>query len=37
MSSGSPDAVKPELDRTITHLLLEHARIRDEASRAAAE
>jgi DNA-binding response OmpR family regulator len=30
LSSGALDDVKPEIDRTITHLLLEHARIRDE-------
>ncbi|MDB4963464.1 MAG: response regulator receiver protein [Myxococcales bacterium] len=30
LSAGSPPATKPELDSSITHLLLEHARIRDE-------
>jgi len=33
LSSGIAAQVKPELDRTITHLLLDHARMRDEATR----
>ncbi|MBS1118726.1 MAG: response regulator receiver protein [Deltaproteobacteria bacterium] len=33
LSSGTPAHVKPELDRTITHLLLDYARIHDEAQR----
>jgi len=33
LSSGAPAQVTPDLDRTITHLLLDHARIRDEAQR----
>jgi hypothetical protein len=32
LSSGSPANAKPDLDATVTHLLLEHARLRDEAS-----
>jgi hypothetical protein len=32
LSSGSAAQVKPELETTITHLLLEHARRSDEAS-----
>ncbi len=33
LSSGAAASVKPELDRTITHLLLDHAQLRDEAQR----
>jgi len=29
--AGSPAVAPPELDTTVTHLLLEHARLRDEA------
>ncbi len=32
LSSGSPAQVKPELETTITHLLMEHARRSDETS-----
>ncbi len=32
LSSGSPQQIKPEIEGSITHLLLEHARIRDEES-----
>jgi DNA-binding response OmpR family regulator len=31
--AGSPSVAKPELEGSVTHLLLEHARLRDEASR----
>ena len=31
--SGSPGQVKPEMESSITHLLLDHARLRDEAQR----
>jgi DNA-binding response OmpR family regulator len=31
--TSAPTQVTPDLDRTITHLLLDHARIRDEAQR----
>jgi DNA-binding response OmpR family regulator len=31
LSAGSPAVAKPELDTTVTHLLLDHARLRDEA------
>jgi DNA-binding response OmpR family regulator len=31
--AGSPAVAPPELDATVTHLLLEHARLRDEAMR----
>ena len=30
LSAGSPAGAPPELDTTVTHLLLEHARVRDE-------
>ena len=33
LSAGSPAVATPDLDATITHLLLEHARRRDEAMR----
>ena len=33
VSAGSPPATKPEIDSSITHLLLEHAQRRDEATR----
>ena len=34
LSAGTPSGtMKPELEATVTHLLLEHARIRDEAMR----
>lgn len=33
LSSGAGDEIVPELDTTITHLLLEHARLRDEQGR----
>jgi DNA-binding response OmpR family regulator len=33
LSAGSPAAAQPELDTTVTRLLLEHARLRDEAMR----
>jgi len=33
--SGAPAQVKPELEASITHLLLDHARLRDEAQRQA--
>jgi len=32
LSAGSAEATKPELDASVTHLLLEHARMRDEAA-----
>jgi DNA-binding response OmpR family regulator len=32
LSAGSPAVAKPDLDATVTQLLLEHARIRDEAA-----
>jgi len=31
--SGGPAQIKPELDSSITHLLLDHARLRDEETR----
>ena len=31
LSSGGTSQIKPELEGSITHLLLEHARLRDEA------
>jgi DNA-binding response OmpR family regulator len=33
LSAGSASVVTPDLDSTVTHLLLEHARLRDEAPR----
>ena len=33
LSAGTPSPAKPELEGSVTHLLLEHARIRDEAMR----
>ncbi|HEU0030759.1 MAG TPA: response regulator [Kofleriaceae bacterium] len=33
LSSGNPVQVTPDIDRSITHLLLDHARSRDEALR----
>jgi DNA-binding response OmpR family regulator len=33
LSAGAPAAAAPDLDGTVTHLLLEHARLRDEARR----
>lgn len=33
LSAGTPAQTQPELDTTVTHLLLEHARLRDEAHR----
>ena len=33
LSAGTPLVSKPEIETTVTHLLLEHARIRDEARR----
>ena len=33
LSAGSAAIAKPDLDSTVTHLLLEHARLRDEAAR----
>jgi DNA-binding response OmpR family regulator len=33
LSSGNSGPIKPEIDRTITHILLDHARMRDEAMR----
>jgi hypothetical protein len=32
LSAGSAAVAKPELDASVTHLLLEHARLRDEAA-----
>lgn len=34
LTSGVPEPVAPELETSVTHLLLEHARLRDEAERA---
>lgn len=31
LSAGAPAIAKPDLDATVTHLLLEHARLRDES------
>jgi hypothetical protein len=31
LSAGTPVVPRPELDASVTHLLLEHARLRDEA------
>ncbi len=33
LSAGTPHVSTPEIETTVTHLLLEHARIRDEARR----
>jgi DNA-binding response OmpR family regulator len=33
LSAGSPAIAAPDLDATVTHLLLAHARLRDEAAR----
>jgi DNA-binding response OmpR family regulator len=33
LSAGKPIHIKPELDSSVTHLLLEHARLRDEHQR----
>jgi len=33
LSAGTPAVASPDLDITVTHLLLEHARRRDEAAR----
>src|SRR5207237_10116009 len=33
LSAGAPAIAAPELQTTVTHLLLEHARLRDEAQR----
>ena len=33
LSAGAPDVAEPDLDETVTHLLLEHARISDEVRR----
>lgn len=33
LAAGAPVGTKPELDVSITHILLEHARLRDEAHR----
>ena len=34
LSAGTPNIAKVELEASVTHLLLEHARLRDEADRA---
>ena len=33
LTSGAPEHVPPELETSVTHLLLEHARLRDEGQR----
>ena len=33
LTAGAPSPGKVEIDTTVTHLLLEHARLRDEAGR----
>lgn len=34
LTTGAPSQAAPEVEGTVTHLLLEHARLRDEANRA---